>query len=330
MKHKIRILSVTILLTIFFVSSIQAADITGYGVTIDRHLNSGILSYSFCTDVWGSDIGAITVVSPSGNTYSLGYIPEEGQWGFDKDGGDHILSEFIDGIYIFNVTYTDSTNESLSVQLGGSFPPFPEFVSLDSINLTWEQWLNPIDPIGIEVGIESEGGAEISEWLSASATSYNIPSGFLQDDTIYDIEIMFLTSTNPNAHKNSELTINYHYNSVPIADAGLDQTVFESVNLDGSASSDPDGTIISWQWTLAHRTNTELDKTATGSNPRLTNLSPGFYDIVLTVTNNAGNIDKDSMLLGVAGRWDIDGDNKLGLSECIYILQILSGIKSDN
>jgi len=160
-------------------------------------LNSGILSYSFCTDVWGSDIGAINVVSPSGNTYSLEYIPEESQWGFDKDGGDHILSEFIDGIYIFHVTYTDSTNESLSVQLGGSFPPFPEFVSLNSINLTWEQWLNLIDPIGIKVGIESEGGAEISEWLPASAISYNIPSGFLQDNTIYDIEIMFLTSTNP-------------------------------------------------------------------------------------------------------------------------------------
>ena len=63
-------------------------------------------------------------------------------------------------------------------------------------------------------------------------------------------------------------------NQPPIADAGPDQTVFESVNLDGSASSDPDGTIISWQWSLAHRTNTELDRTATASNPTLTNLAP--------------------------------------------------------
>lgn len=115
-----------------------------------------------------------------------------------------------------------------------------------------------------------------------------------------------------------------------VAAAGPDQVVFAEVTLDGSNSYDLDGTIISWQWSLAHRTNTKLDRTAAGSNPRLTNLAPGFYDVVLTVTDNAGDTDTDSMLLGVAGRWDIDGDNKLGLSECIYILQILSGLKSDN
>lgn len=116
----------------------------------------------------------------------------------------------------------------------------------------------------------------------------------------------------------------------PIANAGPDQIVFESVNLDGSVSSDPDGSIISWQWSLSHRTNIEFNRSETGSNPRIDDLAPGFYDVVLTVTNNTGNTGTDSMLLGVGGRWDIDGDGSFGLSECVYILQILSGIKSEN
>ena len=41
-------------------------------------------------------------------------------------------------------------------------------------------------------------------------------------------------------------------NKSPIANAGMDQTIIlptDSVSLDGSASSDPDGTISEWLWT---------------------------------------------------------------------------------
>lgn len=123
---------------------------------------------------------------------------------------------------------------------------------------------------------------------------------------------------------------NLPLNEPPIANAGYDQIVFDEITLNASFSSDADGTITSWDWLLTHRTNPEFNRTATGSNPTLTNLSPGFYDVTLMITDNVGAIDTNSMLLGVAGQWDIDGDNKLGLSECIYILQTLSGLKSDN
>jgi len=114
---------------------------------------------------------------------------------------------------------------------------------------------------------------------------------------------------------------------LPIAEAGSDQIVFNSVILDGSASSDSDGTIISWGWTLTHRTNPSNNKTATGSNPTVTNLAKGFYEVILTVTDNSGLSDTDTMLLGVYGPWDINGDGAIGLEEVIHILQEVSGLR---
>lgn len=113
----------------------------------------------------------------------------------------------------------------------------------------------------------------------------------------------------------------------PVADAGPDQTVFDSVTLDGSASSDSDGTVAFWAWTLTHRTNPSHNRTATGPNPTLTNLEAGFYDVELTVTDNSGDTDTDTMLLGVAGSWDVSGDGKIGLAEAIHALQVVSGVK---
>jgi len=86
-----------------------------------------------------------------------------------------------------------------------------------------------------------------------------------------------------------------------IADAGADQIVFNKVTLDGSQSSVPDGLIVSYEWQLIHRTNPTYDRTATGVKPTVSNLKKGFYDVTLTVTDDLGGIDTDTMLLAVAG-----------------------------
>lgn len=114
----------------------------------------------------------------------------------------------------------------------------------------------------------------------------------------------------------------------PVANAGPDQLVFGEVTLDGSASSDTDGTITPWEWTLTHRTNSSFNRTASGKKPTVSNLAAGFYDVVLTITDNCGKIGTDTMLLGAAGPWDINDDEKLGLAEIIHILQTLSGVRT--
>ncbi len=60
------------------------------------------------------------------------------------------------------------------------------------------------------------------------------------------------------------------------------------VNLDGSASSDPDGTVAKYEWDLDGNGSYE---TNTGTTPTASTIftSPGAYDIKLRVTDDAGN-----------------------------------------
>jgi hypothetical protein len=88
-------------------------------------------------------------------------------------------------------------------------------------------------------------------------------------------------------------------NQPPVADAGPDQTVVdvddsgdEDVTLDGSASTDPDGTIASWSWAVD---GTEI---TTGEMPTA-NFAVGVHTVVLTVTDNEGAIGTDNVTITV-------------------------------
>jgi hypothetical protein len=86
-------------------------------------------------------------------------------------------------------------------------------------------------------------------------------------------------------------------NEVPVADAGDDATVndtdrggSETVALDGSGSTDSDGTITSYVWT---ENSTQI---ATGSTASVS-LSTGTHTITLTVTDNRGGTDTDDVVV---------------------------------
>jgi outer membrane autotransporter protein len=90
----------------------------------------------------------------------------------------------------------------------------------------------------------------------------------------------------------------------PVANAGPDQTLEDSdgedgeqVNLDGSASTDADGTIVAYQW--IHQIDPDTINTL-GTGQRLTvRLPDGANDVRLRVTDNAGNSTVDSVVITV-------------------------------
>jgi outer membrane autotransporter protein len=88
--------------------------------------------------------------------------------------------------------------------------------------------------------------------------------------------------------------------AVPVANAGPDRTLVDSdavagenVTLDASASTDADGTIVSYQWSVGGQV------VATGVNPAL-RLPDGESFVALLVTDNQGNTSSDSQLITVA------------------------------
>jgi outer membrane autotransporter protein len=94
-------------------------------------------------------------------------------------------------------------------------------------------------------------------------------------------------------------------NAAPTANAGADRNIAdsdgqpgESVTLDGSASTDTDGTITSFEW---RRVTGSESSESLGTGRTLTvTLPDGENDIFLIVTDNGGNTSVDGVLITVA------------------------------
>ncbi|MCG8021303.1 MAG: autotransporter domain-containing protein, partial [Candidatus Thiodiazotropha weberae] len=116
-----------------------------------------------------------------------------------------------------------------------------------------------------------------------------------------------------------QITVTVATNSTtPVADAGIDQSLTdrdgdgsESVTLNGTNSTDPDGSIVSYQW---YESGAEI---ATGSSPTI-RLNLGTHTLTLTVTDDAGLTHQDQVTITV-NRDDsqleiVAGDNLSGSS----------------
>lgn len=106
---------------------------------------------------------------------------------------------------------------------------------------------------------------------------------------------------NPN---NLVWTIGKHQNLVPTAEAGPDQTVAlnKTAQFDGSASSDPDGDPLTYQWTLSTK---PAGSAATLSDPTTVNPTlivdkPGIYVASLTVKDGALTSPPDTVTITTA------------------------------
>ena len=89
-------------------------------------------------------------------------------------------------------------------------------------------------------------------------------------------------------------------NKPPVANAGADLAItIDSSLLDGSASYDPDGTIISFEWSKISGPQSFFINSTVMARTVVKNLVSGTYQLELKVTDNSGLTAKDTVQIAV-------------------------------
>jgi len=159
----------------------------------------------------------------------------------------------------------------------------------------------------IQSYVWSEGGTQIATGVNPTVTlavgQHTITLTVTDNGGLTDTDTIVITVNESGT------------NQPPIANAGPDQTVTdadgngsEQVTLNGSSSTDPDGTIQSHVWSEG---GTQI---ATGMNPTVT-LATGQHTITLTVTDNGGLTDTDTVTIAVRASGSTD-NNPPSVTNC--------------
>jgi len=126
----------------------------------------------------------------------------------------------------------------------------------------------------------------------ASASGVTVPHAYAHAGT-YTVTLTVTDDGGLTASSRATVTV---ANRPPVADGGTEQTtcVGATVMLDGSRSSDPDGTISSYAWSFGDGTS------ATGAIADHVYAAPGTYTPTLSVTDDLGATGTATALVDVA------------------------------
>lgn len=161
----------------------------------------------------------------------------------------------------------------------------------------------PYDTLQLVGGGSDSDGTITYSWSKLSGPTYSINSTTIANPTLdsllYGTYVFRLLVTDNDGATDAD-TITFTVNQSPVASAGSDVeiTLPDSVNLNGSASSDPDGTINSYLWTKLSGPSYTITNPNIAS-PTINDLSEGYYIFRLTVTDNNGATATDDITVVV-------------------------------
>lgn len=184
------------------------------------------------------------------------------------------------GTYIFTLTVTDDLGVSTSSEM------ILTVINAPPITIGWASGLiltMETTQLNGTHSSDPEGGPLDYVWSISGLQIGTGPTPIVGpfDAGVYTITLTVTDDHGASASDEMEMTV---LNRTPAADSGPDQTVnhAETATLDGTASYDPEGGVLTYVWTI----NSVV--IATGPNPIVGPFPVGKYAISLTVTDDHG------------------------------------------
>ncbi|MEJ0106386.1 MAG: PKD domain-containing protein [Bacteroidota bacterium] len=211
------------------------------------------------------------------------------------------------GQYTFELTITDNKGATakaqvkITVNLGSNQSPVANAGANQTINLpansTKLDGSKSSDPDGTIASyswmkIDGPSAITIINVNTATPTVSGLVAGQ------YTFELTVTDNRGVSTKAQVRVTVREAANQSPLADAGADQNITlpaKSIKLDGSKSSDPDGTLVSYSWMKIDGASAVTITNVNTATPAISGLKAGRYTFELTVTDNKGATAKDQV-----------------------------------
>ena len=292
LKKKVRVSFFSILFVLLFMTTAVAREITlSWDPNSEADLSHYIVYRGLSSGAYSSNSGDIGLVTE----YSF-EIPDDGQ------------------IYFFAVTAVNTselesdfsnevnTGEILSTPPSANAGPDQNVEEGQQVVLDGS---NSVDP---------DGSIESWSWTQTAGTDVNLSNSTsvrptftspYVDSAGESLTFELTVTDSQDLTSTDTCIVNVVWvNDPPTANAGADQNVEEGqqVVLDGSDSNDPDGSVLSWQWTQTAGTEVVLSNSAsmqpTFTSPNV-NASGESLIFKLTVTDSQGLKSTDTCIVNV-------------------------------
>ncbi len=220
-------------------------------------------------------------------------------------------SDLVAGQYIFQLTVTDNDGATDNAQVkvtvirGANQAPDANAGSSTTITL-------PVNSVNLDGTASSDPDGTIATYAwsqSSGPSTATIESAGNSTTTVNDLVegtyvFQLLVTDNSGATSTDQVTItvNAPPNQAPVANAGSNAFItlpVNSANLNGSGSSDPDGSIAGYSWTQVAGPNAATLDNSNTVNPSAGNLVAGQYIFQLTVTDDRGASDSAQVKITV-------------------------------
>ena len=235
--------------------------------------------------------------------YSWSQISGPAQASFSAAGASKTnASGLAAGTYVFQLKVTDNksatstVNVTVTVHASANQSPIAR-VATNSFNITL-----PTNSVALDGSPSADPDGSISAYswsqvsgpaqatFSAASAAKTNASGLTTGSYVFQLKVTDNKGATSTATVN--VTVNSATNQAPVARVATTSITLalptNTVTLDGSSSSDPDGTISSYNWSQVSGPAGTVFSSYTASKISVSKLSAGSYVYQLTVTDNKG------------------------------------------